>query len=218
MYDKERIRPDPSNVGAAAVFLNTFLATEWPTGEFAIAGGFAMILHGSARATYDVDICANGQDLNLLLHRMMLNRRFILPSKKLFSDVIQFYVKTGPSFGDTFPQLDRAVKVEFLLGGGLQAQGFQQHRMNIPYRGSSLVALDVMGLLKSKLAAFAGREENKDYLDIKELIRRNGALIQGQNQTLNQDHVAWFIQGGMQGNAHEQPQVIQQAKITLGHP
>lgn len=73
--DKSSIRPDGPNVKAAAVFIHEFLRREWPTGEFAIAGGFAMILHGSARTTRDVNICADGKSRKLPLIPMLMNQR-----------------------------------------------------------------------------------------------------------------------------------------------
>lgn len=75
LTDRSRIRPDPPNVAAAAIFMNTFLSQQWMTGTFAIAGGFAMILHGSTRTTNDVDICMEPQGSGLPLLAMIQNDR-----------------------------------------------------------------------------------------------------------------------------------------------
>ncbi len=73
--DPNRILPPPPNIGAAAIFMDEFLRREWPTGKYAISGGFAMIMHGSSRATFDVDICVDGQHGGLPLRPMVMNQR-----------------------------------------------------------------------------------------------------------------------------------------------
>ena len=57
MHDPNRIKPPQENVDAAAYWMCQFLETFIGDGQFAIAGGYAMRIHGSNRQTFDVDIC-----------------------------------------------------------------------------------------------------------------------------------------------------------------
>lgn len=132
--------------------------------------------------------------------------------------MIQFYVKTGPSFGDTICQIDRAVKVELVLLGNFRAPMFKQHTVLLPYRGHNLRTLDTICLLKSKLAAFGDRGGDQDYVDVKYLIQVNESLIRSQKRVLDLEYVRLFIHRGMEGSFHEQPEAIQQAKAILVHP
>ena len=130
---------------------------------------------------------------------------------------MQFYVKTGPSFHDTFCQRDRAVKVEFLLKGHLRAPFFQDHIVSLDYRGHSLYAVDVVCLLNSKLTSFTERGVVRDYNDIKYLVRVRGPLIQSQKSGLNEDYVENFIQT-MQSSIHEDAAAVQYARAVLVYP
>lgn len=115
-------------------------------------------------------------------------------------------------------QVDRAVKVELLLARLLQAPSFQQYTVSLPYRGHNLLTVDNLCLLKSKLKSFYGRGAEKDYTDIKHLIRADGAFIRSQKHRLDEDAVQFFIETGMQGMFREEPQAIQQAKSILVFP
>lgn len=136
----------------------------------------------------------------------------------MFADVMQFYLKTGPLFGDMGCHIDRLVRVEFLLGGGLRPTDFTRHTVSMRYRDHDLSVLDNFCLLRSKLKAFAGREALKDFQDIKLLIREYGPLIQSKKQALDQQYVQYFIEKGMRDLFREDPIEIQQAETALVHP
>lgn len=56
-HNPNRIKPPQANVDAAAYYMCQFLKAVIHDGHFALAGGFAMRIHGSRRQTFDVDIC-----------------------------------------------------------------------------------------------------------------------------------------------------------------
>lgn len=83
IHDPNRIRPPEDNLTAAAIFVSQFLERYWPTGKFAIASGYAMLIRGSDRRTHDIDICMEPQGHGLPFRSMLQSERYEIAKSEL---------------------------------------------------------------------------------------------------------------------------------------
>ena len=88
MQDPNKIRPPEDNITAAGIFISQFLEQHWSRGKFAIAGGYAMLVRGSDRRTFDIDICMEPQGHRLPLRSMLQFERYEMARSEFWEPVL----------------------------------------------------------------------------------------------------------------------------------
>jgi hypothetical protein len=132
--------------------------------DYAVAGGMAMIAHGYARFTDDVDILVTRQDL-ARLHENVDGLGWVRPFSK----------------SKNLRDASTGVKVEFLLSGEYPGDG-KPKPVAFPLPGSvsteiqGIKYLNVATLINLKLASFltGGVDRTKDKGDVVELMKARG--------------------------------------------
>jgi hypothetical protein len=134
--------------------------------EFVVIGGLSATFHGSARLTYDLDICYSRSSANL--HRIVLALAPFHPRLRGVPANLPFIWDEGTLRNATILTLQTDIGEIDLLAevSGLGAfDDVSKHAIGVEAFGCQIVTLDLPGLILAKRAA--GRE--KDMAMIAEL-------------------------------------------------
>ncbi|KKZ60630.1 hypothetical protein EMCG_04703 [[Emmonsia] crescens] len=122
--------------------------------------------------------------------------RLVIPNTKLLSNMMKIFVLTGPGYDDclTPPR----VEVD-LIENGFQSspQELDVNRKQLTVQTSSgprsIYTLNILYLLRSKMAAFMSRSSENDLYDIRHLLRTYPDEIRACVHRLDPEAVVYFL-------------------------
>jgi predicted nucleotidyltransferase len=142
--------------------------------EFVVIGGLCATLHGSARVTYDLDICHSRKSSNL--KKLAAALAPFHPRPRGFPPGLPFlWDDTTLRNGTVFTLQTDIGEIDLLaeVAGLGDFDDLQQYAMKVAAFGREILTLDLPGLILAKKAA--GREK-----DIAALVELEGLLGTGE--------------------------------------
>ncbi|PGH28957.1 hypothetical protein GX50_08303 [[Emmonsia] crescens] len=188
-----------SHLASAAFFIADLLDRHGIT--YALMGGFAVKLMGGTRNTRDVDIAFQAPGKMRDLCRVVeVEPRLVIPNTKLLGNMMKIFVLTGPRY-DNCPT---ALRVEVGLIETVWTIGFQSsprelnvNRKQLTVQTSSgprsIYTLNILYLLRGKMAAFMSRSSENDLYDIRHLLRTYPDEIRASVHRLDPEAVIYFL-------------------------
>ncbi|KAJ9300689.1 hypothetical protein DTO271G3_1853 [Paecilomyces variotii] len=185
-----------SNLTSAAFFVAGIL--EQAGIQYGIMGGMAVKLMGGMRDTRDVDIAFDAPGKMRDLWRVLeVQTRLIIPKERLISNIMRIFVRTGPGYDNC----SRGIPVEVdLIECGYQnsPRDLGNHRtelqLTVDSAPRSIYVIDILYLLRGKMAAFMSRGSDNDRDDITYLLRAYPEAVQGIKDKLDPIAVDCFLE------------------------
>ncbi|KAK2738394.1 hypothetical protein FQN57_007071 [Myotisia sp. PD_48] len=196
-YDAEEERendprgPPRPNILAAAAFIHSLLAMNGVV--HAMVGGFAMNCRGSQRNTWDIDVVADAT-MARIWAILIPQPRLKIPNTRLIEGVLKLFVETGPNYESSSCQESRWIDVDIMTPGfGGSPRDLTSHVVEIPVKIGDhqipIPCLDILYMVRLKLAKCVTRDVNRDIHDLQYLLDTYPTDISNICKNLDQNEV-----------------------------
>ncbi|KAE9373016.1 hypothetical protein N431DRAFT_406266 [Stipitochalara longipes BDJ] len=196
--DEERARhpngPPPENLLSACMFMVHLLDTARL--NYAVMGGFGLVIRGSPRPTNDVDIAVEARMANLW-QLVEPQARLIIPNTRNIEGIMRIFVRTGPGHDQCHTQVN--IEVDLVLCGALGTpSSLVGHRQTLTVTSRTgpiqVAGLELYYAMRGKLRVAASRAAQRDVSDVRWIIDTFPAQVQAFRARLDPTECDQFLE------------------------